>query len=75
MVRLEELPEDGEKGTSFSAPTQTGATTEDAFVDDIYDRAVAQGGFTDKSFEEALSDLSKAPLFMTSLEDAGSMRS
>jgi len=73
MVHLEELSPDGD-GAPPTASTQIGTTAADASMDDIYDRAVAQGGFNDKTFEEALSDLSKTPLFMTNLEDAGSMR-
>lgn len=69
MVRLEELPDDFDESDVNKLP---GAQAENADLEDLYDRAVASGGFTDKSFEEALSDLSKTPLFMTSLDDAGS---
>lgn len=72
MVRLEELTDDTGPSRVQSVPS---AEEEDAEMDDLYDRAAARGGFTDKTFEEALSDLSKTPLFMTSLEDAGSTRS
>ncbi len=74
MVRLEELPDDSAEGMSLKAQTLPGAEAEESSMDDLYDRAAARGGFTDKTFEEALSDLSKTPLFMTDLSDAGSMR-
>jgi len=74
MVRLEELPDDFEEGMNLNTHTLPGAEEEDASTDDLYDRAAARGGFTEKTFEEALSDLSKTPLFMTDLNDAGSMR-
>lgn len=74
MVRLEELHPDDE----VSQSTANGANTmdvsqeaEDAFMDDLYERAAARGGLTDKTFEEALSHMSKAPLFMSSLNEAG----
>ena len=70
MVRLEELPEDFEESNLKTLPD---AEQEDVETDDLYDRAAARGGFSDKTFEEALSDLSKTPLFMTSLEDVGGM--
>lgn len=70
MVRLEELPEDFEQSNLKTLPDRE---QEDVETDDLYDRAAARGGFSDKTFEEALSDLSKTPLFMTSLEDAGNM--
>ena len=76
MVHLEELPNDTE--TSTKPKPTTAATTEtvdeDGSLDDLYDRAAARGGLTDKTFEEALSDMSKTPLFMSSLEDAGGMQ-
>lgn len=71
MVRLEELNDDVNENNVKKA---SGSQPEDGDLEDLYDRAVARGGFSDKSFEEALSDLSKTPLFMTSLDDAGSMR-
>ena len=74
MVRLEELPDDSEEGIDLNTQTLSGAEAEETSMDDLYDRAAARGGFTDKTFEEALSELSKTPLFMTSLSDAGSMR-
>ena len=74
MVRLEELPDDFEEGMSLNTPLPRSKEAEEADMDDLYDRAAARGGFTDKTFEEALSDLSKTPLFMTDLNDVGSMR-
>lgn len=71
MVRLEEIPDNAQDSTGLVNSTGLSAAEEDAALDDLYDRAAARGGFTDKTFEEALSDLSKTPLFMTSLEDAG----
>jgi len=74
MVRIEELPDDFKDGMNLNSQALSGAEAEEASMDDLYDRAAARGGFTDKTFEEALSDLSKTPLFMTDLSDAGSMR-
>lgn len=71
MVKLQELPDNFTDADLAALPS---AAEEDNSLDDLYDKAAARGGFTDKSFEEALSDLSKTPLFMTSLEDAGGMR-
>lgn len=71
MVRLEELPDDFDERKLSNIPS---AAQEDAEMDDLYDRAAARGGFTDKTFEEALADLSKTPLFMTNLEAVASMR-
>ncbi|KAK5106804.1 HSP70/90 co-chaperone [Lithohypha guttulata] len=68
MVRLEELNDDVNEN---NVKKTSGSQPEDGDLEDLYDRAVARGGFSDKSFEEALSDLSKTPLFMTSLDDAG----
>lgn len=72
MVKLEEINDDGSDATK-NAPISTqadlSAAAEDASMDDLYDRAVAKGGFTNKSFEEALSDLSATPLFMKDLND------
>lgn len=70
MVRLEELPSDTQGGGSRKADGAPLVPDEDAEMEDLYDRAAARGGLTDKTFEEALSDLSSAPLFMTSLDDA-----
>jgi len=74
MVRIEELPDDFGDGINLNTQALPGAGAEETSMDDLYDRAAARGGFTDKTFEEALSDLSKTPLFMTDLSDAGSMR-
>lgn len=74
MVRLQELPPDKEAGPSTTNGTNTmdvSKEAEDAFMDDLYERAAARGGLTDKTFEEALSHMSKAPLFMSDLNDAG----
>ena len=68
MVRLEDLPDDFDEKDVQNLP---GASAEGSALDDLYERAAAKGGLTDKTFEEALADLSKAPLFMSSLEDAG----
>lgn len=76
MVRLEELPDDTEASTKLEPITTATTETidEDGSLDDLFDRAAARGGLTNKTFEEALSDMSKTPLFMSSLEDAGGMR-
>lgn len=74
MVRLEELKDGFEEGMNLNAEAPPNEGDEAAFLDDLYDRAAARGGLTDKTFEEALSDLSKTPLFMTSLDDAGGMQ-
>lgn len=82
MGKIEELPDDFDERINLNeqplpstahAPQPQSATShnEDASMDDLYEQAVARGGLTDKTFEEALSDLSKTPLFMTSLEGAG----
>lgn len=71
MVRLEELPSDSQAETSIGASDEPATPGGDPDLDDLYEQAAARGGFTDKTFEEALSDLSKTPLFMTSLNDAG----
>lgn len=71
MVKLQELPDNFTEDDIHALP---GASAEDESLDDLYDKAAARGGLTDKSFEEALSDLSKTPLFMKSLDDAGGMR-
>lgn len=73
MVRLEELPDDSEESENPKTEALPNED-EDAALDDLYDRAAARGGLTNKTFEEALSDLSKTPLFMTSLDDAGGMQ-
>lgn len=74
MVRLEELPDDFNEAMDLNPQTQPSVDGEDASLDNLYDLAAARGGLTDKTFEEALSDLSKTPLFMTSLDDAGGTR-
>lgn len=71
MVRLEEVPSDALDGLSLKADDVHVDPEEDADMEDLYDRAAARGGLTDKTFEEALSDLSSTPLFMTSLKDVG----
>lgn len=71
MVRLEELPSEVQDETSLKTADIPLDPEEDADMEDLYDRAAARGGLTDKTFEEALSDLSSTPLFMTSLKDAG----
>lgn len=72
MVRLEELPDKPGAGEGPVSSEEPVSIEDDADMDDLYEQAAARGGFTDKTFEEALSDLSKTPLFMTSLADAGS---
>lgn len=74
MVRLEELPDDFDESTKLDQTPAPGTAEEDGSLDDLFDRAAARGGLTNKTFEEALSDMSKTPLFMSSLEDAGGMR-
>lgn len=71
MVRLEEVPSNALDGLNLRADDVHLDPEEDADMEDLYDRAAARGGLTDKTFEEALSDLSSTPLFMTSLKDAG----
>lgn len=71
MVRLEELPSDLQDGKTPKTDDVPLEPEEDADLDDLYDRAAARGGLTDKSFEEVLSDMSQTPLFMTSLNDIG----
>lgn len=71
MVRLEELPVEASSDSKPETTDEPVTSEEGPDMDDLYEQAAARGGFTDKTFEEALSDLSKTPLFMTSLADAG----
>lgn len=71
MVRLEEVPSDALDELNLKTNDIPLDPEEDADMEDLYDRAAARGGLTDKTFEEALSDLSSTPLFMTSLKDVG----
>lgn len=71
MVRLEELPSEALTETSDATNNVPAQLDGGPDMDDLYEQAAARGGFTDRTFEEALSELSKTPLFMTSLADAG----
>lgn len=75
MSRVEELPDDFDDKLDLNkAPGIGGADNQGDSMDDLFDRAMARGGFTDRTFEEVMSDMSKHPLFMNSLDEAGDDR-
>ena len=73
MSRVEELPDDFEEAMDISK-IQEGPSMEE--WEASYARRFAKPGAdkapaNQKSFEEAMSEISRTPLFMNSLEDAG----
>lgn len=67
MSRVQELPDDFDESQNN---LNEKAIQDGVDMEDLFDRALEQGGLTSKTFEEVLSDISKTPLFMTNLDDA-----
>lgn len=75
MSRIEELPDDFDESLDLNKMSNAGGATDEVDpFDALLDRAIAQGGLTDKTDEQAFADFRKTPLFMTNLADAGDDR-
>ena len=69
MSRIEELPDDFDESVNLNdAPTAP--SIEELYKQHISASGPTQNQMSSKSFEEIVQDMSKTPLFMTSLDDA-----
>lgn len=68
MSRIEELPDDFDESINLNEAPRAPS------IEELYSQHIAgadQNQISSKSFEEVVQDMSKTPLFMTSLDDAG----
>lgn len=77
MARVEELPEELEEPLNLKETPQVDLDDDALFKEMYYNRFAKKGPneaeTNPKSFEEAMQELSKMPLFMNNLDDAANV--
>jgi hypothetical protein len=69
MSRIEELPDDFDETVNLNDAPEA-PSIEELYNQHLAATSPAQNSMSSKSFEEVVQDISKTPLFMTSLDDA-----